>query len=312
MAEVAGASRPESQRDGRRNEMSSSDASYVPSAPRGATTVQRDGDVVILSPEHPSALAWMRGVWRYRQVAARLARADFEARYKRAVFGMAWAIGLPLIQSAVIAVVFSRLIGLGGIKGFAAYVLAGITMWSYFSPVVSTGSTAVVDQASLTDKIWFSRSILPTSAVLSNLPGLGATIAALLVAAIPLGGNLGLHTLWMIPGIVLLILFVWSLSMVLAALHVYFRDIRFMVQAVMLLWFYVTPIAYPARVLGNLGHYIPFNPMSGIVAMFHMAVVQADPRWHSAVVVTIVATLALFVVAVEVYRRRDRVLVDLL
>lgn len=280
--------------------------------PDPATRSVRQSSAVVLSSRPLSRRAWLARTWGYRRVAAKLARADFQARYKRAIFGMAWAVGLPLLQSAVIAVVFSKLIGLGGRAGFAAYVLAGIAGWSYFSTVLDSGSTAIVDGSGLTDKVWFTRSILPTSSAMSNVPGLAATVIALLVLSVPLGGQLGLRTFMLIPAVALLILFAWSLSLVLAALHVYFRDVRFMVQAVILLWFYITPIAYPASALKTLGRYLPYNPMTGVVALFHMAVGGPDPMWQRSVLVTIIVTLALFLTSVEIYRRRDRLFVDLL
>lgn len=267
---------------------------------------------LVLTPRPQHRTEWLRGLWHYRAVALKLARADFEAKYKRAILGIVWAVGLPLIQATVLAIVFSRLIGIRGDRTFAIYVLSGVAAWSYFSSVITPGSTAIVDSSSLTDKVWFSRAILPTSPVISNLPGLFVTICVVLIGVIPFGGTFGLHTLMLIPAVLLVIAFAWALSMVSAALHVYFRDVRFIVQALMLLWFYVTPIAYPASALGHLGKYMPFNPMTGVVGLFHMAVVGYEPHWRTAVLVSIGTVLVLWAAAVEIYRRRDRLFADLL
>src|SRR5438067_2484171 len=73
----------------------------------------------------------------------------------------------------------------------------------------------------------------------------------------------GLHTLLLIPAILLAVAFATALSMVLAALHVYFRDVRYLVQAGLLVLFYLTPIAYPQRIVGSLGPWMDFNPLTG-------------------------------------------------
>jgi ABC-type polysaccharide/polyol phosphate export permease len=144
----------------------------------------------------------------------------------------------------------------------------------------------------------------------ANLVGLAVSTALLIVLAPLLGGSVGAGVLWLVPGLVLLVLFTTALSMVLAALHVYFRDVRFLVQAALLVWFYVTPIIYPASFLGGLRTLVDLNPMTGVVTMFHAAVVGADGNWVRPVAVTVVATIALVGVAVAAYRRHDRLFVD--
>ena len=55
----------------------------------------------------------------------------------------------------------------------------------------------------------------------------------------------------------------------------YFRDVKFMVQAVLLVWLYVTPIVYPPSALGRAAPWLDFNPLTGIVGLFQRATVGA-------------------------------------
>jgi ABC-type polysaccharide/polyol phosphate export permease len=80
----------------------------------------------------------------------------------------------------------------------------------------------------------------------------------------------------------------------------------------MLIWFYVTPIAYPRGLLRGLERYADFNPATGVVAMFQVAAVGPQPHWGRAVMVSLVVTLAMSAAALEVHRRHDRLFVDLL
>ena len=209
----------------------------------------RERPILVLDnkPRSRSTVVW--DLWRYRDVLYELARTDFQVRYKRAIFGILWAVALPLLQAAVLAFVFSRVIRLapGAQHGFAVFVLSGVLAWSYFSITVSLGSTAIVDNAELTDKLWFPRSMLPIVPALGGLVGLGVSMVALVVAMPILGVAIGPQVLLLVPACVILVLISIALSLVLASLHVYFRDVRYLVSAALLVWFYLTPILYPPQ-----------------------------------------------------------------
>ena len=100
--------------------------------------------------------------------------------------------------------------------------------------------------------------------------------------------------------------------MVLSALNVYFRDVRFIVTAALTVWLYATPIMYPKSSVGELGPWLDFNPMTGIISLFHVAVLGSDGSWSRALAVSLVVTAILLVAAMEINRRHDRLFADLL
>jgi ABC-type polysaccharide/polyol phosphate export permease len=258
----------------------------------------------------PPTRAWAAEMWRHRDVLGALARTDFHVRYKRAAFGIAWAVLLPLVQAGVLAVVFSRVLSVEHDSGFGAYVLIGVTAWGYFTQTLSTAATAIVEGSGLTDKVWFPRALLSMAPAVANLVGLSVSTALAVLLAPVLGGHVGPEVLWLVPGLVLLVLFTTALAMVLAALHVYFRDVRFLVQAALLVWFYVTPIIYPAAYLGGLRTVVDLNPMTGVVSLFHRALVAGDDALARPVAIAVAITVALALVGLEGQRRHDRLFVD--
>jgi ABC-type polysaccharide/polyol phosphate export permease len=259
---------------------------------------------------------WLTDQWAHREVLVMLARKQFHVRYKRASFGVLWAVAVPAVQAAALAVVFSRFVHARAGFSYPAYVVVAVLGWGFFAATLSTASLAIVDNSSMTDKLWFPRSILVLAECMANLPGLLISIVLFLVLLPVLGVSYGLHNLVLIPAILLMVAFATSLAMVLAALHVYFRDVRYLIQAALLVLFYLTPIAYPQRNVGNLGRWMDFNPLTGLVNLFHLAGVGHPTLWSTgltrSVVVTIVATAVLAVVALEAHRRHDRLFVDLL
>jgi lipopolysaccharide transport system permease protein len=268
--------------------------------------------VVEVGPAPASLRSWLTAVWGHRDVLWMLARKDFQVRYKRASLGVLWAVAVPILQATVLAVVFSHIVRTPNKVPFGPFVFAGIVCWSYFSSATQTSASSIVDGAGLTDKVWFPRALLSIVPCLANLVGFGVAVVALLVVAPVLGAPLTPWLLVLVPASLLLVGFTVALGLLLSALDVYFRDVKFLTAAGLLVWIYATPIVYPQSALGRLGPWLDFNPMTGIVDLFHLAVLGSFEDWHRAVIVTVAATIALFVAGIEAQRRYDRLFVDLL
>jgi lipopolysaccharide transport system permease protein len=119
--------------------------------------------------------------------------------------------------------------------------------------------------------------------------------------------------LLLVPAVALLVLLSTAMALCLSALHVYFRDVRYLVAAALTVWIYATPIIYPMKLLGpNVAHVVDLNPVTGIVILFHFATVGGTEQWRLPVVVSIFATVVLFAAGIEMNRRHDRLFVDLL
>ncbi|MDQ1521699.1 MAG: lipopolysaccharide transport system permease protein, partial [Actinomycetota bacterium] len=156
------------------------------------------------------------------------------------------------------------------------------------------------------------RAVLALVPPVANLVTLGISTLILLVALPILGVPIAARFLLLVPAIVLLFSFTAALGLALSALYVYFRDVKFMVTAVLLVWLYITPIVYPPTALKTAARWLDFNPLSGIVGLFQRAAVGAPVPSGRAIVVSIVATAVLATVAVIAHRRHDRLFVDLL
>lgn len=271
---------------------------------------------LLTSPEPASRREWLSSVWTYRDVLRILARSDFHVRYKRASFGVLWAVAIPLIQAMVVAVVFSQVAKFHEGFNYPAYVVMAVMAWAYFLQTVTSGSTAIVDGSGMAEKVWFPRALLVLVHCLANLPGLLISLGLVVIALPIFGIGLGLHTLMLLPGLALLFVFSMALAHVLAALHVYFRDVRYLVQAATVVFFYLTPIIYPQKVIGAVGQWLDLNPLTGIVNAFHYAAVGQPDAWTAdlsrSLAVSVIATVILLVAAVESHRRRDRLFIDLL
>lgn len=268
--------------------------------------------VLELTGEPCPAGSLLAALWRSRALLLMLARKDFFVRYRRASFGVLWAVGLPLVQAVVLVVVFSRIVRITTTANYSVFVLSALLPWTFFSSTLTTASTSIVDGSALSTRIYFPRAVFPLVAVTANLYGFVLSLGVLLAACIVVGAPLGKALLLLAPATVLLVALTAAFSLVLAALHVYSRDVRYLVQAAVVVWFYVTPIIYPLTLAKGLSRWLAVNPLTGVVELFRAATVGADAGTAAAVWWTLGWTMALATVALVVHRRFDRVFVDLL
>ncbi len=267
----------------------------------------------LLRGERTPAGPLLAEIWRSRRLVATLARKDFFVRYRRASLGVLWAVGLPVIQAVVLALVFSRLVKVATPgTSYAVFVFAGMVPWTYFSSTMSTGATSIVDGAGLATKIYFPRAVLPLVAVVANIYGFVLSLVILVAMAVADGTLVARRLPLVVPATLLLVILTAGFCLVLSALHVYFRDVRYLVQAALLAWFYVTPVIYPLPMARGLAAWLAVNPLTGAVELLRYSVTSQGPPPPTALAWTAGWAVVLAVIALWLHSRHDRVLVDLL
>jgi ABC-type polysaccharide/polyol phosphate export permease len=195
---------------------------------------------------------------------------------------------------------------------YVIFVLAGITPWSFFSTAVQGATTSIVDNSSMSTRIYFPRIVFPMVVVGSNLPGFALSVVVLVGASVLAGLGIGLRIFWLIPATAMLIGLTTAFSVLFAALHVYFRDMRYFVQAAFLAWLYATPVIYSVAQAERFAAVLPFNPVTGVVLAFRAAVYGSDEYFWLSIGLTVVWTVVLLIAGLAMHRRYDRVFSDLL
>ena len=240
-----------------------------------------------------------------------LAKKEFLVRYRRASFGVVWALALPLLQAAVLALVLPRFVRFDVEGSYILFVLTGATVWAFFATSIADGTASIVAAQDISTRVYFPRLVLPLVVVLSNLYALLPGVAVLATSSIAVHG-FAVRTLWLVPAVLLATALVASLAALLSAMHVYFRDVRYIVQASLIAWFYLTPVIYPLDAIGGLRPWIEVNPVTGVVQVFRAGTVGVEGLWLTSVLWSVGWSAALCAAALVVHRRHDRVFVDLL
>lgn len=266
-----------------------------------------------LRGERSSLKTIARDLWRSRELAVMLARKDFFVRYRRASLGLVWAVGLPLVQATVYAIVLSQFVRFSTRIDFPVFVFSGVLPWSFFNASLVNGANSIVEGSVLATKIYFPRPVLPLVTVISGFYGLVPGVVILVGMAAIMGNPIGVSLFLLLPGVVLLFLLTSAFALVLAMLQVYFRDIKHIMGAIMLPWFWASGVFFPLTILGrSFRRFIEINPVVGVLQLFRASLGAADPGWGTALWWSAGWTVALLTLAAILFRRYDRVCVDLL
>lgn len=272
-------------------------------APSNRPVLELGGEVTPI----PQLLGDLVRHWRLLPV---LARQDFVARYRSASLGLVWSIFLPLFQGAILAVVFTKVVRIHVDTSYPVFVIAGMNTWNYFTTSFTTGSTAVVDNGGLASRVYFPRLLCAAMPVASGF--ISYAIANAVLVILVFGFGVGWHvTLLALPVVMLLpALLCTCLAAFVAMLHVYFRDVRYVVTALMLVWFYATPVIYPLTLVHQLRPLLVANPATGMVQAVRWSVLGSATSAGSAVLVTIAWIVVAATLSLLVYRRHERIAVD--
>jgi lipopolysaccharide transport system permease protein len=250
---------------------------------------------------------------RYRELFGNLFRRDVQAKYRGSLLGVAWTLANPVLLMAVYLLVFSVLwkTPFGNEGHYGLFLLVGLAAWIFFAASVQSASRSLLDNANLIRKTRFPRQLVPLSVVATNLISFGVMLAALLVLNFALLPRVR-DTEWLaLPFGLALVAITGGLALAIASLNVLFRDVEFLVAALLLPLFFLTPVLYPltdpqiARRdwVVDLIHW--GNPLSPPVEALHDVLFYGRLPSLGDTVYTLVAALVALALGAWVFNRVD-------
>ena len=235
-----------------------------------------------LGGERGLALAVVsRELWRNRAYVGGGALRELRRRYAGTGMGLAWHVILPLVQVVVYLVVFSALIGSPrdgrSMSGYVVFLCSGLLPWFVLAECVGRGSLSLLANESYLKKLPIPESVFVAQSVTTAGYTLVVYVVALLVLAVANG--LPVRASWvLIPPVLLLFLAMClGITLTLATLTVFFRDIAQVLPLFLQIWFWLTPIVYdPSALWPWTERLVAYNPPSAYIMSIRQLLIDGS------------------------------------
>ncbi len=233
----------------------------------------------------------------YRELLYRMTARDLLVRYKQSVMGFGWAIFMPLVNTVLFSVIFTRVAPLKTDVPYPVFAYTGLLFWNCFASSLRFAVVSLSGNAVLVTKIYFPREIFPFSAVLVCLVDL-AVGSTILVGMLVYYQIAPAWTVLYVPLLLAIqVVFTCGIGLLIAMANLFLRDVKYLFEIVLTVWMFATSVIYPLdRVGGTLGLLLQLNPMTPIIDGYRAAILRGEPP--AMLPIAVAAALAVVTLAV--------------
>lgn len=239
---------------------------------------------------------------------------EFLIRYKQTAIGVLWAILQPVSLMLLFTFIFGVVLQTAQKSyPFTLFYFAGVLPWTFFAGATNFAVTSLSGNFNLVTKIYFPREIIPLSGVAINfidyLIGFGVYVLMLLWYRVPLT----LNFIWLIPLLALLILYTTSVSLLLAALNVYYRDVKLASTFLLQFLFFATPVIYSMDAVDNRWKALLFlNPLTFIVENMRRVTIEGRGIVLWQMGAEVLGVMVLYLVVYKIFTQIERAFADVI
>lgn len=268
-------------------------------------------EATVIEPRHGLRRLHLRDVWRHRELLYLLVWRELKSRYKQTMIGAVWVVLQPLLLMSLFALIFGRLVRIDvGDLPRPVFYFAALVPWTYFTAALNGTTSSLVRNQALVTKVYFPRLLLPLAAVIPNLVDMAISFTLLIgmVFVFDLRPGIGMLA---VPALALLaVMTALAAGLWLGTLNARYRDVQHGIGFFIQVWFFASPILYPASLVPEAFRPIyNLNPMAGVIQGFRWAATGhggiPDSIYLSAAIVAVVLVSGLWI-----FRRHEDTIVD--
>jgi ABC-2 type transport system permease protein len=196
----------------------------------------------------------IREIFGHREMLDLLIRRDLKSRYKDSVLGFAWSLVRPIVQLLIYFVIIGKVLGAASaVPNYAVYVFSGLILYGFFSEIITGTTGSIIGNSGLIKKIYLPREVFPLASIGSAIFNFLMQFVILLAATlITRGFPISPGLIYLIPSVLLILVYGTAFGLLLSAVNVYLRDIQYLVEVVMLLLLWASPIVYSYTMVHQL------------------------------------------------------------
>lgn len=243
----------------------------------------------------------LKEIYRYKYLLYNLVSRDLKVKYKGSILGFFWSLLNPLVMLFVYTLAFKYIIKVR-VENFPLFFLCAFLPWSFHNISLSMSVSSIKDNASLVKKVYFPREILPLSIVFSNLIQFLLTFIILIPALLFFSIKMG-FPLVAVPFIILFqTMFLIGLAYIVAALNVFFSDVKHLLEIFLQVWFWLTPIIYPASYVPEKYQFLyRLNPVVRFVEGYRDVLLYNKMPSISSLLILFITGAAVFIIGQLVF-----------
>ncbi|MCX6340402.1 MAG: ABC transporter permease [Candidatus Aureabacteria bacterium] len=259
----------------------------------------------------------------YGELIANLAVKNLKVQYKHAALGFLWSLFMPLALMLVFWFIFGFLFnrGVGPL-----FLICALFPWTFIQMSISSATTSIVDSRDIIRKVYFPREIIPFSIVASNCFNFVIALLLIVIGVVVKriwAGETGMITISYLSLPLLLgltVMLAAGVGLLTSCGQVYFRDVRYLVEIGLLIWFYLSPVFYPIAIVKQYSNTVfliyMLNPVAALITLYRGVFQIGDP--YSAYIspsyligTTTAVILIIFIVGYRLFIWKEREFVDL-
>lgn len=257
----------------------------------------------------------IKSIIKWRELLWQMVGREVKARYKQSILGYFWVILNPLFQMLVMSFAFSIIMRIPTNAAsnipYSIFLFVALLPWTLLSNSLSSASASLVTASSLITKVYFPRTILVLSTIIAKIVDFLFALIILVIYMIIYQIPINFNILWVIPIFLIQQIFTIGLSLFFAAANLLYRDIQYLLNLILILWMYLTPVIYPADIVPErYRFFFQLNPMAVIINAYRQTILGGGvPKYSSLLIATIVSFIILLI-GLNYFKSREKIFAD--
>lgn len=257
----------------------------------------------------------VKAVIKWRELLWQMVGREVKARYKQSILGYFWVILNPLAQMLVMSFAFSVIMRIPTNASahipYSIFLFVALLPWNLFSTSLSSSANSLVNSSSLITKVYFPRTILVLAAVFSKLVDFIFALSILIVYLIVYQIPINLNVLWVFPIFIIQQIFTIGLSFFFAAANLLYRDIQYLLNLLLVLWMYATPVIYPADLVPERYKIIfQLNPVAVIINAYRQTILGGGSPNIISLCIALLLSLLTLLIGLSYFKSREKIFAD--
>ncbi len=250
----------------------------------------------------------LQEIWNYRDMIGGLVKRELRGRYKGSMAGFLWNYINPLSQILVYILVFGVIFP-SSLERFYVYLIVGLMPWNMFSSTIIQSSGCILAQSDMVKKIYFPREVLVIAVTTSQMVNFLISYLIAFIVILVTGAGVNFQLLILYLPLIMIIEYVLTLglSLILAAVDVYFRDMEYITGVITMIWIWLTPIMYSLdNVSPKLSAILGLNPMTHVIRTYQNILYYKVAPTFKSIAILAIFSLIILVIGECIFMRLEK------